>query len=71
MEVGDLFVTSGAGGFYRPGAAVAILVEKTDDGGLARMVSDPAATDFVSIDPIFEPEAVVAVETPAETELEE
>ena len=71
LEVGDLFVTSGAGGHYRPGAAVAILVEKTDDGGLARMVSDPAATDFVSIDPIFEPEAVVAVETPAETELGE
>ena len=71
LEVGDLFVTSGAGGYYRPGAAVAILVEKTDDGGLARMVSDPAATDFVSIDPIFEPEAVVAVETPAETELGE
>ncbi|MDG5749417.1 rod shape-determining protein MreC [Qipengyuania sp. XHP0207] len=71
LEVGDMFVTSGAGGFYRPGAAVAILVEKTDDGGLARMVSDPAATDFVSVDPIFEPEAVVAVQTPAETELDE
>ena len=25
------------------------------------MVSDPAATDFVSIDPIFEPEAALAV----------
>ena len=69
LEKGDLFVTSGAGGYYRPGAAVAILVEKTDDGGLARMVSDPAATDFVSIDPIFEPEAALAVETPTETEL--
>ena len=69
LEVGDLFVTSGAGGYYRPGAAVAILVEKTDDGGLARMVSDPAATDFVSIEPIFEPEAVTAVATPTETEL--
>ncbi|MBX7496027.1 rod shape-determining protein MreC [Qipengyuania sp. 6B39] len=69
LEVGDLFVTSGAGGYYRPGAAVAILVEKADDGGLARMVSDPAATDFVSIEPIFEPEAVTAVATPTETEL--
>ena len=71
LEVGDMFVTSGAGGYYRPGIAVAILVEKTDDGGLARMVSDPAATDFVSIEPIFEPEAAVAVETPTETELTE
>ncbi|QKG71522.1 rod shape-determining protein MreC [Erythrobacter mangrovi] len=69
LEPGDVFVTSGAGGYYRPGTAVAILTEKTDDGGLARLISDPAATDFVAIDPIFEPEAVVAVQTPVEQEL--
>ena len=71
LEPGDLFVTSGAGGYYRPGIAVAILTEKTDDGGLARIVSDPAATDFVAIEPIFEPDAVVALQTPIETELTE
>ncbi|WP_201292807.1 rod shape-determining protein MreC, partial [Cellulomonas citrea] len=69
LEPGDLFVTSGAGGYYRPGVAVAILTEKTDDGGLARIVSDPAATDFVAIEPIFEPDAVVALQTPVEAEL--
>lgn len=69
LEPGDLFVTSGAGGYYRPGVAVAILTEKTDDGGLARIVSDPAATDFVAIEPIFEPDAVVALQTPVEREL--
>ncbi len=69
LEPGDLFVTSGAGGYYSPGTAVAIVTEKTDDGGLARIVSDPAATDFVSIDPIFEPEAASGAETPVEREL--
>lgn len=69
LEPGDVFVTSGAGGYYRPGVAVAILTEKTDDGGLARIVSDPAATDFVAIEPIFEPDAVIALQTPIETEL--
>lgn len=66
LKVGDLFLTSGAGGYYRPGSAVAILTAKTADGGLARIVSDPAATDFVSVMPIFEPEAAKVVETPVE-----
>lgn len=69
LEAGDMFVTSGAGGFYQPGIAVAIVTETTDDGALARMVSDPAATDFVSVLPIFEPEAVAGAATPIEREL--
>ncbi|MFA6220365.1 MAG: rod shape-determining protein MreC [Erythrobacter sp.] len=69
LRPGDVFVTSGTGGYYRPGIAVAILTEKTDDGGLARLISDPAATDFVAIEPIFDPEAVAAVQTPVEQEL--
>lgn len=66
LEVGDLFLTSGAGGYYRPGTAVAILTRKSPDGGLARIVSDPAATDFVAVMPIFEPEAAKIVDTPIE-----
>lgn len=69
LKKGDVFVTSGAGGYYRPGIAVAVLTETTDDGGLARLISDPAATDFVAVDPIFEPEAVAALQTPPEQEL--
>lgn len=69
LEVGDLFVTSGAGGYYPPGIAVAIVTELTDDGGLARIVSDPAATDFVAVEPIFEPEAALGATTPIEEEL--
>lgn len=66
LKVGDMFLTSGAGGYYRPGTAVAILTSKSPDGGLARIVSDPAATDFVAVMPIFEPEATRVVDTPVE-----
>ena len=69
LKKGDVFVTSGAGGYYAPGIAVAIVTEVNDDGGLARIISDPAATDFVSVEPIFEPEAVVGAATPIEQEL--
>ena len=69
LKVGDLFVTSGAGGYYPPGIAVAIVTELADDGGLARIVSDPAATDFVAVEPIFEPEAALGASTPIEEEL--
>ena len=64
LKAGDMFVTSGAGGYYQPGSAVAILSEVTSDGGLARIVSDPAATDFVAVMPIFEPEAAEVADTP-------
>jgi len=50
IEVGDVFVTSGAGGLFRPGIAVAVAAEKTSDGALARVVSDPAGTDFVIVE---------------------
>ena len=69
LKPGDVFVTSGAGGYYPPGIAVAILTETTDDGGVARIISDPAATDYVSVEPIYEPEAVLGAETPIEREL--
>ncbi|MEM7700851.1 MAG: rod shape-determining protein MreC [Pseudomonadota bacterium] len=71
LEVGDVMVTSGAGGYYRPGVAVAIITELTPDGGLARLMADPSATDFVSVEPIYEPVAVDAAETPQEESLDE
>ncbi|MFL0356675.1 rod shape-determining protein MreC [Erythrobacter sp. GH1-10] len=71
LEVGDVFVTSGAGGYYRPGVAVAVLSELTPDGGIARLIADPSATDFVSVEPIYVPEAVDAARVRPETTLEE
>lgn len=69
LKKGDVFVTSGAGGYYRPGIAVAIVQQVTPDGGIAAVISDPAATDFVAIDPIWQPRAVEAAETPVEEEV--
>ncbi|MDD3799862.1 MAG: rod shape-determining protein MreC [Novosphingobium sp.] len=57
IRVGDVFVTSGAGGLYRPGIAVAVATKLNRDGAIARVLSDPAATDFVAVDPIWQPEA--------------
>lgn len=71
IEVGDVFVTSGAGGYYAPGIAVAIATEVTADGAVARMISDPAGTDYVAVEPIWQPEAVEASLTPVEEELGE
>lgn len=64
LKVGDMMVTSGAGGYYRPGVAVAIIARITPDGGIARLVAEPAATNFVSVLPIHEAEAVAELEAP-------
>lgn len=58
LKVGDLMVTSGAGGYYRPGVAVAVIAKITPDGGIARLVAEPAATSFVAVEPVAQPAAV-------------
>ena len=58
LKVGDMMVTSGAGGYYRPGVAVAAIAKLTPDGGIARLVAEPAATNFVSILPVHQPAAI-------------
>lgn len=60
LEVGDVFVTSGAGGYYRPGVAVAMLKELTPDGGIAQLIAEPSASNYVVVEPIYEPDAVEA-----------
>jgi rod shape-determining protein MreC len=64
LKLGDLMVTSGAGGYYRPGVAVAIITKITADGGLAQLVAEPSATGFVAVEPVFEPAAVAALAAP-------
>jgi rod shape-determining protein MreC len=61
LKVGDLMVTSGAGGYYRPGVAVAVISKITPDGGIARLVAEPSATNFVAVEPIHQPAAVAAL----------
>jgi rod shape-determining protein MreC len=58
LKKGDVFVTSGAGGLFRPNIAVAVVVTLTKDGAIARMLSNPAATDYVAVEPIWQPDAI-------------
>ncbi|MFM7377683.1 MAG: rod shape-determining protein MreC [Erythrobacter sp.] len=65
LKVGDMMVTSGAGGYYRPGVAVAIIAKVTPDGGIGQLVAEPGATNFVSVMPIQEAAAVAELAAPA------
>ncbi len=62
IKKGDVFVTSGAGGIYRPGIAVAQVEIVTRDGGIAKPVGNPAATIYVAVDPVWVPEAKAVIE---------
>ena len=50
LHPGDVMVTSGSGGLYRPGIAVAVVSQITHDGAIARILSDPSASEFVVVD---------------------
>lgn len=54
LKPGDAIVTSGSGGIYRPNEAVAVIVALTPDGGIARPLSDPGQTDYVTVEPIYQ-----------------
>ncbi len=65
LKKGDVVVTSGAGGLYRPNIPVAQVQELTSDGAIATILANPAATDFVIVEPVFQPEqstGLIAVE---------
>lgn len=54
LRRGDVFVTSGSGGIYRPGIPVAQVEMLLSDGAIARIVSDPAASEFVLVEHVFQ-----------------
>jgi rod shape-determining protein MreC len=54
LRKGDAIVTSGSGGLFRPGEALAVVVSLTPDGGIARPLSDPSGTEFVIVEPIYD-----------------
>lgn len=64
LRVGDVFVTSGSGGLYRPGIALAAVTSLTRDGAVARVLSDPAGTEFVAVDRIWAPQTDVPSAAP-------
>ncbi len=53
LKKGDAFVTSGSGGLYWPGTAIAVVSEVTRDGAIARPLSDPGSTEFVEVQPLW------------------
>ena len=60
LSEGDVFVTSGAGGMFRPGVAVAMVTRVTEDGAIGQLLSNPAATDVVIVEPIWQREVLEA-----------
>ncbi len=65
LKKGDVLVTSGAGGLYRTGIPVAVVTSLTADGARARVLSDPAATDYVIVEPASALTAPAKSESPA------
>lgn len=61
LKEGDVFVTSGSGGMFRPGIAVAMVTRLTSDGAIGQLLSNPAATDVVIVEPIWQRAAVEAL----------
>lgn len=71
IKPGDVFVTSGAGGLFRPNVAVAVARQITRDGAIAQLISNPAATDFVTVEPIWQRQAVQALRRASQTSSDE
>lgn len=55
LKKGDVFVTSGSGGLYRPGTPMAIAGEITRDGASAHVLANPSDADYVIVDRTFAP----------------
>jgi rod shape-determining protein MreC len=53
LKPGDTFVTSGSGGLYRPGTPIAVVQKLLTDGAIARVLTDPAATEFVAVEQVW------------------
>ena len=66
LEEGDIFVTSGAGGLFHPGTAVAMVREITDDGAVGQILSNPAGTDVVAVLPLWQGDVVSEMGEPLE-----
>jgi rod shape-determining protein MreC len=55
LHKGDIFVTSGSGGLYRPGTPMAIARTITRDGAVAQVLANPSDADYVLVDHTFAP----------------
>ncbi len=53
LKPGDIFVTSGSGGFYQPRIPVAVVFRPQSDGAIGRPLADPARADAVIIERVY------------------
>ena len=67
LKPGDAFVTSGSGGLYWPGTPIAVVTSLTHDGAMARVLSDPASSEMVMVQPAWDPTADATLPPPAGT----
>lgn len=55
LRKGDVMVTTGSGGLYRPGTPMAVITELRRDGAIARVLSNPSDTDYVIVERSWAP----------------
>lgn len=54
IKAGDLFVTSGSGGMYRPNIPVALALRKGTDNAIGRPIADPAKVDVIMVQQAYQ-----------------
>ncbi|MFC0203170.1 rod shape-determining protein MreC [Novosphingobium soli] len=55
LRPGDVMVTSGSGGLYRPGTPLAVVTKLLRDGAVARVLNNPSDTDYVIVERTWAP----------------
>ncbi|WP_404480995.1 rod shape-determining protein MreC [Novosphingobium sp. BL-52-GroH] len=55
LRPGDVLVTTGSGGLYRPGTPMAVVTKLMRDGAIARVLSNPSDTDYVIVERSWAP----------------
>jgi rod shape-determining protein MreC len=64
FKKGDIIVTSGNGGLFRPNIPYAVVIKVTADGAVARPLCDPAQTPYAMVLAIYEEPAAAVQESP-------
>jgi rod shape-determining protein MreC len=64
FKKGDIIVTSGNGGLFRPGIPYAKVIKVTPEGAIARPMCDPASTPYAMVLQIYEQPASIVQENP-------
>ncbi len=68
LKPGDAFVTSGSGGLYWPNTPIAVVASLTRDGAVARVLASPATSEFVTVQPVWNPVADSSLPPPVAAE---